>query len=89
MKPSGIEPATFRLVAQCLQRVGPTRNNTELYLHIANTVKDLNATKLPALVTPIPTVKYAQGLQEIAHHDPDQYRKQLTVYMHQTTQPRL
>lgn len=72
-----------------LQHVGPTRNNTELYLQIANTVTDLNAAKLPARVTPIPAVLHAQGLQDIAHHDPNQYRAQLTVYMHQTTQIRL
>lgn len=72
-----------------LQRVGPTRNNTELYLQIANTVTDLNASKLPARVTPIPAMLHAQGLQEIAHHDPNQYGAQLTVYMHQTAQLRL
>jgi hypothetical protein len=39
-----------------LQRVGPTRNNIELYLQISNTVTDPNATKLPARVTPIAAV---------------------------------
>jgi len=72
-----------------LQRVGPTRNNTELYLPIADTVTDLNAIQLPARVTPIPALLHAQVLQEIAHHNPNQYRAQLTVYKHQTTQLRL
>jgi hypothetical protein len=54
-----------------LQRARPTTNNTQLYLQIANTVTDLNATKLPARVTHIPAVLHAQGLQEIAHHNPN------------------
>ena len=55
-------------------------------VQIANTVKDLNATKLPAQATPFPAMLYAQGLQEISHYDHNQYCAQLTVYMHQATQ---
>lgn len=39
-----------------LTRLNPTRNKTDLYLQIANTLTDLNTTNLPARVMPFPAV---------------------------------